>query len=292
MASYYEGKVAIVTGAASGIGAALSRALCQQGTAVVVLADLDEAGASTVADEISLGRGGRTEAAHLDVRDAAAFSSLAQRVIDDHGRIDLLFNNAGIAVGGEILSLTQEHWDRVIDVNIRGVVHGVRAVYPHMVERGDGHIVNTASLAGIGPAPLFTPYAMTKHAVVGLTTSLRIEAAGHGVRVSALCPANVDTPLLDTKGPDDLDPIEIDARAYLRSALGREVSVDKLVGEALRGVARNNGLIVAPAKARAAHRLNRLSPKLSERVFGRVVRRERAAREKEQASATPQTTGG
>jgi NAD(P)-dependent dehydrogenase (short-subunit alcohol dehydrogenase family) len=283
---YYDGKVAIVTGAASGIGAGLSRALAQRGAAVVVLADIDGEGARAVADEISSGRGGRTESAQLDVREPEAFDALVQRVVSDHGRVDLLFNNAGIAVGGEILELTQEHWDRIIDVNIRGVVHGVRAVYPHMVERGDGHIVNTASLAGLGPAPLVTPYAMTKHAVVGLSTSLRIEAHDHGVRVTALCPSAIDTPLLDSRGPDDLpQPGYLDPRAYLRRGLGREASVERFVGPALRGIARNQAVVAAPRKSHAAWLAQRAAPGLTARRFRSVVRTERKERRARQAAA-------
>jgi len=275
MRSYYEQKVALVTGAASGIGAALARALTQEGAAVVFLADIDGEGAVRMADELARGRAGRTEAAALDVRDAEAFRSLVDRVVHDHGRIDLLFNNAGVAVGGEILTLTREHWDRMIDVNIRGVVHGVRAVYPRMIEQGAGHIVNTASLAGIGPAPLLTPYAMTKHAIVGLSASLRIEAADLGVRVSALCPSAVDTPLLDSRGPDDLPPATINGRAYLRRALGREAPVELVAAKALRGVARNRAIIAAPFKSHAAALAWRLAPGLVERHFRQAVRKER-----------------
>jgi NAD(P)-dependent dehydrogenase (short-subunit alcohol dehydrogenase family) len=280
MGSYYEGKVVIVTGAASGIGAALSRALAQHGAAVVVLADIDEAGVAAVAEEITLGRAGRTEAAALDVRDAAAFTTLVERVIGDHGRVDLLFNNAGIAVGGDIEDLGAEHWDRVIDVNIRGVVHGIRAVYPHMLGRGTGHIVNTASLSGLGPTPLLTPYGMTKHAVVGLSTSLRIEAADRGVRVTALCPGAIDTPMLDSQGPADLPPprVPFDARRYLRRVVGREHPVDAFAAKALEGIARNKAVVVQPASARALSTVLRWAPRTSARVLRRVARKERQAR--------------
>src|SRR5207248_6593438 len=121
-----------------------------------------------------------------------------------HGRLDLMVNNAGIGIGGETRELLLAHWDRIIDVNLRGVVHGVHAAYPVMIEQGSGHIVNTASLAGLLPSPGATPYAMTKHAVVGLSLSLRGEAAAYGVRVTAVCPGVVETPILDKGGPDDL----------------------------------------------------------------------------------------
>jgi NAD(P)-dependent dehydrogenase (short-subunit alcohol dehydrogenase family) len=274
MASAFDGKVAIVTGGASGIGAALSRALAQAG-AIVVVTDLDGPGAASLATEISAGRAGRVESAPLDVRDAHGFAALVGDVVGRHGRIDLLCNNAGVAVGGPIEGLTAAHWDRTIDVNLRGVVNGVRAVYPTMLAQGDGHIVNTASLAGLGPAPLLTPYAATKHAVVGLSVSLRLEAADRGVRVSALCPAGVDTPLLDSKGPPDLPPIDLDARQHLRAHVGMEYPVEKLARDALRGIAKNRALIVVPARARAAWRITRFAPRAVERRTRHVLRRER-----------------
>src|ERR1043166_5903592 len=131
------GRIAIITGAASGIG----RALARQGA-------------------------GAAPPAALDVRDAAAVAALVRSTYDSHGRLDVMVNNAGIAIGGEAYELLLAHWDRAIDVNLRGVVHGVQAVYPLMVRQRSGHIVNTASLAGLLPAPGATAYAMTKHAVV------------------------------------------------------------------------------------------------------------------------------
>ena len=118
-----------------------------------------------------------------------------------HGRIDVFYDNAGIAVAGGIEELTPEHWDSAIDVNLRGVIHGVEAVYPVMRAQGHGHIVITASLAGLIPVPLLGPYTVTKHAVVALARVLRLEAAASGVRVSALCPAFVQTPMLGNINP-------------------------------------------------------------------------------------------
>ncbi len=132
--------------------------------------------------------------------------------------LDYLFNNVGIALGGPTHEFTAAHWDRIIDVNLRGVVNGVLAAYPAMVAAGRGHIVNTASAAGLAPPPLVAPYATTKAAVVGLSLALRPEAALHGVRVSVLCPGMVETPILDA-GPADLPATAsapVTAREYLR----------------------------------------------------------------------------
>jgi NAD(P)-dependent dehydrogenase (short-subunit alcohol dehydrogenase family) len=259
----FEGKVAIVTGAASGIGYALSAALCRRG-ATVVLADIDETGAKACADALAAGPPGRAAGVGLDVTDAEAFIDLAARVVSDHGHLDLLFNNAGIGVSGEVADLSLAHWRRVVDVNLLGVVHGVVAAYPAMIRQGSGHIVNTASLAGLIPAPLLTPYAMTKHGVVGLSTSLRAEAARHGVRVSVVCPGVIDTPLLDKPNPSDLPaPASApDGRALLSRTIGKPYPPESLAEDVLAGVARNRPFIVTPRHARIPWRLYRLSPRL------------------------------
>jgi NADP-dependent 3-hydroxy acid dehydrogenase YdfG len=148
---------AIVTGAASGIGLALSSALLKRG-AIVWMADVNAVGINQVADAL----GPKAYPVALDVRDALAVRDLIERVARESGRLDFLFNNAGIGVGGEVHELTVGHFDRIIDINIRGVVNGSLAAYPLMVKQRSGHIVNTASVAGLVPVPLLTPYAMTK----------------------------------------------------------------------------------------------------------------------------------
>jgi NAD(P)-dependent dehydrogenase (short-subunit alcohol dehydrogenase family) len=260
-------KVAVVTGGASGIGRAVARELARRGVAVTI-ADLDEVAGKQAAEESGL------DFARLDVTDAEAVSALVTGVNDRQGRLDFMFNNAGIAVGGTTRELTLDHWNRTIDVNLRGVVHGVRAAYPIMVDQGFGHIVNTASLAGLVPAPLMLPYTATKHAVVGLSLALRAEAATCGVRVSVVCPGFIDTPLLDHANPG-LPQTEIaaGARGAAERLMGRLYPVEALAGDILRGVARNKALIVAPASGRAAWRGARLSPSGAVRVAGLAVRR-------------------
>ncbi|HTZ08238.1 MAG TPA: SDR family oxidoreductase [Acidimicrobiales bacterium] len=255
--------MAIVTGAASGIGRALAAALVRRG-ATVVLADVDGAGAAAAAVALGAGPPGRAAGVGLDVRDAEAVTELVERTAADHGHLDILCNNAGVGVGGPVLELGLEHWQRVIDVNLRGVVHGVAAAYPVMVRQGRGHIVNTASLAGLLPAPMLTPYGMTKHAVVGLSVSLRMEAAAHGVRVSVVCPGVIDTPLLDKGNPDDLPPVPgtPDVRAMLSALIGRPYPAADLAEDVLVGLERNRPLIVTPRHARTAWRVYRASPRL------------------------------
>ncbi len=271
----FDGQGAIVTGGGSGIGRAISKALVGRG-AWVLVTDLDGASASRVASEL----GSSARAATLDVRDAAAVRALVEGVASERGRLDLLFNNAGIGVGGEVQELSVAHWDRIIDINVRGVVHGVQAAYPIMVKQRQGHIVNTASLAGLAPVPLLVPYAMTKHAVVGLSTSLRLEAAAYGVRVSALCPAAIETPLLDCDNPADLPRVgwRPDVRGYLASLSGKPYPVDKLAEETLDAVAANRALIVIPGRARTIWRLGRSLPGLVERVGLSAVAAQRKAR--------------
>jgi NAD(P)-dependent dehydrogenase (short-subunit alcohol dehydrogenase family) len=182
----FSGATAIVTGGASGIGRALSEALARRGAPVVV-ADRNADGAAEVARAI-VAAGGSARSEALDVTDAAAVERLVDETAREHGRVDLMFNNAGIAIIGEETDVSLDDWRKVVDVNLWGVVHGIRAAYPRMVRQGSGHIVNTASLAGLSPAPFEISYTATKYAVVGLSRALRAEAAAHGVKVSVVCP--------------------------------------------------------------------------------------------------------
>lgn len=264
-------RTAVVTGGASGIGAALSRALVARGDSVVV-ADLDAAAAAAVAGELNRQGPGRARAEALDVRDAQAVRSVVEEAHRRDGRLDLMFNNAGIGIGGAVEELALSHWERAIDVNLRGVVHGVAAAYPLMLDQGHGHIVNTASMAGLVPAPFLAPYATTKHAVVGLSLSLRAEAAARGVRVSALCPGVVETPLLDRGNPEDLPKARwLDGREYLTRIAGAPYSADALAADVLRALKHNRPVIVAPRLARAGWRVHRAAPWLAEQVMLRNV---------------------
>ena len=260
-------RVVIVTGAASGIGRALARAFVAAGDHVVV-ADVDAAGAQRVVDELVARRPGAAVAAEVDVRDADAVAEVVRRTHEAHGRLDVIVNNAGIGVGGEVQELTLAHWDRVIDINLRGVVHGVAAAYPLMVEQGHGHVVNVASLAGLVPSPMLVAYAATKHAVVGLSLSLRLEAKAHGVKVTVVCPGFTDTAILDSTGPDDLPATSMAGHTRRLVQGGGLYDPELLAADVLRGIERDAALVVAPRSARLAWRMMRLSPRLVLKVAG------------------------
>jgi NAD(P)-dependent dehydrogenase (short-subunit alcohol dehydrogenase family) len=261
----FRGAVAVVTGGASGIGLALGHALAERG-AEVVLADRDEEPALRAAAALR-DRGGAVSAAALDVRDGDAFRRLVEATVDDHERLDFLFNNAGIAIGGEVVDYRPEHWDRLLDVNIRGVCNGVQAAYPQMVRQGFGHLVNTASLAGLLPCPGGVAYGATKHAVVGLSRSLRIESRRHGVRVSALCPGVVRTSILSGGGRhgEMIRPVDEATQRRLWDRL-RPLAPASFAARVLRPIARNRAIIVVPGWWRLLWWLDRLSPALGERA--------------------------
>ena len=237
----------------------------------LVLADVDTLGVELIADEVNRSGRGSARGVHLDVRDAAAVQRLVDDTVEQHGRLDMIFNNAGIGVGGDTLDLTVEHWDRCIDVNLRGVIHGVQAALPHMVAQGEGYIVNTASLAGLLPSPFLAPYAATKHAVVGLTLSLRAEFEERGVHFIALCPGFTDTPILDKTMPSDLPAVRVSepVRGMAEAMPGGVYELDRLIADIVRAVERNEPVMVAPASARTAWRAFRLSPA---RMIGLITR--------------------
>ena len=236
-------QVAIVTGGASGIGRALCQALAARG-ATVIVADINLVGAEQVAAAICQ-RGGQAAAHPVDVADADSVSRLVQDTVAAHQRLDYMFNNAGIAVTADARDLGLEHWRRVIDVNLLGVIYGVQAAYPIMARQGYGHIVNTASLAGLLAYPTNLPYATTKHAVVGLSLSLRPEAADLGVKVSVVCPGTVRT------GIYEASPILNVRQEQTQPALPfKALEADDAAQRILAGVTRNQPVIVFPSYAR------------------------------------------
>ena len=183
-------RVCVVTGGGSGIGKALCERFAADGARAVVVVDRNADGAAAVADAI----GGRAEA--VDVGVEAEITTMLNRVEDELGPIDVLCNNAGIASGGDPLTTPLDEWQRQWDVNLMSHVHAIRAVLPGMLARGEGHIQHTASMAGILTSHGNLPYAVSKHAVVGLAEWMSITYHGRGIRTYLLAPLGVRTPML------------------------------------------------------------------------------------------------
>jgi NAD(P)-dependent dehydrogenase (short-subunit alcohol dehydrogenase family) len=189
-----EGTVAVVTGGASGIGRATALELARRG-ADVVIADVNDLRMEEVHREIdAMGR--RALTVHCDISLDRDVEHLRKEVMEEMGRVDILMNNAGAAVMGPPETVPAEDWEWILSINLLGPVRGVRAFLPHMMERGSGHIVNTASIAGLYAYHWDTiPYITSKHGVVGFSEGLKLYAEPHGVRISVLCPGLVSTNL-------------------------------------------------------------------------------------------------
>jgi len=227
MGTRLAGKVCIITGAGSGIGQASALLFAGEGARVVV-ADVDLKGAQATVERVA-GSGGEAIAEQVDVTDEAQTVALADRVVQRFGRIDVLFNNAGIAGVGDVVETEPDLFDRVMRVNVRGVYLMSRAVVPHMIKQRSGSIINMSSgIAQIGLARRVS-YAASKGAVLSMTKSMQVDVAQQGIRVNALLPGTVLTPFVERYLKDSYaDPEEGMAsirKRQLSSELGRPEDV-------------------------------------------------------------------
>ncbi|MEV7966620.1 SDR family oxidoreductase [Sphaerisporangium sp. NPDC088356] len=260
----YDQKLVVVTGAGSGIGRATARAFAAKG-AEVICADLDLDAARHTAGEI--GRlYGTAHAYQVDVSRAEEMERFAEAVRDGHGTPDIVVNNAGIAVTGPFLDHELADWERTIDVNLWGVIHGCRLFGRQMVERGEGgHIVNVASLAAFAPSRLLPAYSTSKAAVKMLSDCLRAELAGKGVGVSVICPGFISTAIASNatyRGGDR----SLSERALQR----RGYPPERVAAHILRAVHHNTAVVPVNAEGRIGYALSRLSPGLM-RGFARIA---------------------
>jgi NAD(P)-dependent dehydrogenase (short-subunit alcohol dehydrogenase family) len=275
-----EKLITIITGGASGIGKALCEELARRG-ATIIVGDINLNGAREVANAI-LASGGAAFAGYVDVRDAGSVQALVDDTVKRHGRLDILFNNAGIGVGGELHEIALEHWRAAIEVNLMGIIHGVAAAYPIMVRQGAGQIVNIASLAGLIASPGLGPYATAKGAVVSLTNALRAEGEALGVRASVVCPGFVDTAIYE-----NAIGVKVDKSVLLKKIGLRMIPAEEAALLILRGTEQNQGVIVFPWSARLLWLLTRFCPWFVAPFQRRMTQRLRSLRRMDATGGRP-----
>lgn len=212
-------KVAIVTGAGGGIGRASALRFAAEGASVLA-ADIDAAAAEQTAAAIT-NAGGRCRAMRVDVAAAEECARMAALAIDNFQRIDILYNNAAITSLYPVASIPDEELDRVLSINVKSIFYTCRAVLPSMVERKSGVILNNASITGIVGAPGMAAYATSKGAILTFTRTLALEQAEFGIRVNCICPASIDTPMLQKSFAATDDPERARANNIKRHPLGR-----------------------------------------------------------------------
>jgi NAD(P)-dependent dehydrogenase (short-subunit alcohol dehydrogenase family) len=248
-------KVAIVTGGASGIGQALCQEMGRRG-AIVIVADINMEGAQKVASAIASG-GCLATPARIDVSKADDVQKLINETVSINKRVDYMFNNAGIGIVGEMRDMDLGLWGDIVNVNLWGVIHGTTSAYQVMVRQGFGHIVNTASVAGLVPIPMETAYVTTKYGVVGLSLSLRDEARQLGVKVSVVCPGFVRTEIYESA-----TVLRVNRKDLIAHIPFRPMNASRAARVILRGVSRNQAVITMPSHARIFWWLYRLHPVL------------------------------
>ncbi len=265
-------KVVLITGAGAGLGEAMARRFAADGWQVIV-ADLDLARAEAVAADL----GNAAHALAMNVVEEADWARVRQHVEDRFGHLDVLINNAGVAVGGTLEETSLEDWRWVMDIDLMGVVMGCKAFAPMMRKRGRGHIINVASYAGFAAAPGINAYGTAKAAVIAMSEMLRAELKSAGVEVSALCPAFVKTRLTESMRAPDPSYGERVQRWMANSG----VSADDVANVVARAVERPRFLLLTHGNTRWMWRIKRWLPETYFRMLMRgVAKMEAKARRK------------
>lgn len=261
--SALQGKTAVVTGAAKGLGRSLCLQLLKQGATVYAL-DLDAASLQLLSAE-SIGLPLVT--IQLDIGNLLALEEVFARAVRERASLDYVFNNAGIVIGGATECMTWQQWSSIMNTNLWGVIRGTQLAYNQMLRQGHGHIINTASAAGIVPVPRSAAYTCTKHGVVGLSLALAPEAKAHNISVSVVIPGVIKTSIFNTAV--NLNNYDYAKRMSLRFI--SQMNPDMAAKHILRMVMRKKRQIVLPRSLWLLIIFYRLFPRLTMRLTGRMV---------------------
>jgi NAD(P)-dependent dehydrogenase (short-subunit alcohol dehydrogenase family) len=239
------GKVAVITGGASGIGRGTALAMARRGTDVVIADINDRRLEEARADIVTLGR--RALAVHCDVARDTDVERLGETALREMGRVDILMNNAGVVLRGALEQIPMADWEWSFDINFLGVVRGIRAFLPHMLERGSGYIINTGSVAGlIALTGEGAPYVASKFAIVGLSEALALYARPKGIGVSVLCPGSVDTNLYETERVVGMTPESALAEAASTTVFHSVLMTPDQIGEIVVEAVQQQRFFVLP----------------------------------------------
>jgi short-subunit dehydrogenase len=265
-------KVVVITGAGSGIGRALARNLAARG-ALLALSDVDDAGLAETVDLVKNDGAREVRSDHLDVADRAAFATYAAAVAEHFGRVNVVINNAGVALAGDFTDLEYADMDWIVGVNFWGVVHGTHEFLPHLIASGDGHVVNISSLFGLISIPGQTLYNATKYAVRGMTEALREEMliAGHPVGVTAVHPGGIKTAIARNARVSSQEDKAATAKLFDEklATMSPEKAAEIIVG----GITSNKARVLVGLDAHALHHFARLTGSRYQDVVAAVSKR-------------------
>ncbi len=253
-----DDKVVVVTGAGSGIGRALALDLAARGS-LLALSDVDDHGLAETVDLVKAVGARELRSDHLDVADREAFAAYAAAVAEQFGRVNVVINNAGVALAGNLDDLTYDDMDWIVGINFWGVVHGTKEFLPHLIASGDGHVVNLSSLFGLISMPGQSLYNATKYAVRGMTEALREEMliAGHPVGVTSVHPGGIKTAIARNSRVSEQE--DKDATATFFDEKLARMTPERAAEIIIRGILRNQARVLVGLDAHALHHFAKLT---------------------------------
>jgi NAD(P)-dependent dehydrogenase (short-subunit alcohol dehydrogenase family) len=271
MENGFAGKIVLVTGAASGLGRGIALAFAREGSDLV-LVDIDQEGLLETAAMVE-DTGSRSLVKRVDVSSREEMEKMAGEVLSDWGRVDILVNNAGVGVGGELYGIPLDSIDWIVGINLLGEIYGTRLFLPQMIERGEGYIINVASLSGLVLLPLHIAYTTTKYGITGFTEALWAEARHHGIGVSLVCPGAVSTNIMEhTRAHSQTERQKESEERWERLLTQRGMDPEEAGRRVLDAVARKRFLVLLRPEAYLLYYLKRLFPGLILRINAAISR--------------------